>query len=536
MLIFPRKGNKGEFRLRMLAERRYRGASLKTGLHLQIRISRQQTERCFAARLSLPMICSPIPTVRIIASVFNFLMTVAMVQGGDLPLVKVDANHAAGTVNITPEAPDQPPEPIFDVQKYGAKGDGVTFDTTALQKAIDACACSGGSVLLPKGIYLTQPLVLKGKMTFYISAGAVLLGSTRPEDYPEKMPAHTASVANRRSLLFADGADDLKLDGGGIIDGQGKLLPMVGKEPFRPSLIRIFSSHRVSVRHLTLQNPRMWTEVYSECDVLTIDHLTVKSPAGYVPNLDGIDICDSSHVDITNSDFKSEDDAICLKSGGSNGLQHIRIENNKITSFSANGIKLGTASCGPVSDLRIINNEVVGAKLGALCIESVDGSVIDGVYVHGLEIHHVNQPIFIRLGVRKGGPPERGNYALKEAPIAGKLQNMVIEQVRATDINGGAQAGCPICGISDRRISNVILQDIYLELPGGVAKPPDKPPELTGAYPQSSMFKVMPGWGFYVRHADVVFKDVVLKCIKPDARPAIATEDATAKQINVISQ
>ena len=63
-------------------------------------------------------------------------------------------------------------------------------------------------------------------MTFYISSGAVLLGSTRPEDYPEKMPAQTAAVSNRRSLIFADGADDLKLDGGGIIDGQGQQLPM----------------------------------------------------------------------------------------------------------------------------------------------------------------------------------------------------------------------------------------------------------------------------------------------------------------------
>jgi polygalacturonase len=110
----------------------------------------------------------------------------------------------------------------------------------------------------------------------------------------------------------------------------------------------------------------MWTEVYSECDGLTIDHLTVHSPAGYAINLDGIDICDTSHVDITNSDFEAEDDGICLKSEGSAGMQHIRIENNKITDYSANAIKLGTASHGPVSDLRIINNEVVKARLGGL--------------------------------------------------------------------------------------------------------------------------------------------------------------------------
>ena len=414
----------------------------------------------------------------------DLILGSTIAQGSDIPLGQVDSNHPAATVNITPETPDPPPSPVFDVQKYGAKGDGVTFDTGAIQKAIDACSGSGGSVLLSKGTYLTAPLVLKGKMTFYISTGAVLLGSTRPEDYPEKMPAQTASRSNRRSLIFADGADDLKLDGGGVIDGQGQHLPMEGKEPSRPSLIRIFSSHRVSVRHLTLQNPRMWTEVYSECDGLTIDHLTVHSPAGYAINLDGIDICDTSHVDITNSDFEAEDDGICLKSEGSAGMQHIRIENNKITDYSANAIKLGTASHGPVSDLRIINNEVVKARLGGLCIESVDGSIVDGVYIHGLEMHHVGQPIFLRLGARKEGAPELIGQPLTAPPVAGKLQDIVITQVRATEVNGKDGSGCPICGIPDGRISGVLIQDVYLELPGGVTQLPPQPDEKPGRLPR----------------------------------------------------
>jgi polygalacturonase len=462
------------------------------------------------------------------------LLPAVILRAGDPSLVDVDASHPAATVSISPETPDRPPAPIFDVQKYGAKGDGVAFDTIAIQRAIDACTGSGGSVLLSKGTYLTAPLVLKGKMTFYISTGAVLLGSTRPEDYPEKMPAQTSAAINRRSLIFADGADDLKLDGGGVIDGRGQQLPMQGREPARPSLLRIFSSHRVSLRHLTLQNPRMWTQVYSECDGLTLDHITVRSPAGYAINLDGVDVCDSSNVEITNCDIEAEDDGICLKSHGPIGLQHIHIENNKVTDFSANAIKLGTASHGPVSDLRIINNEIVKARIGGLCIESVDGSVVDGVYVHGLEMHHVSQPIFLRLGAREGGAPELVDRKLTGPVVAGKLQNIVIEQVRAMDTGGGDKSGNPICGIPDRRITGVLIQDAYLELPGGVAQVPNQvPSEYPGRYPEASMFKVMPGWGFYVRHADVVFKNVTLKSMKPDVRPAIATEDGTAKQTNV---
>ncbi len=409
----------------------------------------------------------------------------------------------------------------------------MAFDTEAIQKAIDACTGSGGSVLFSGGNFLTAPLVLKEKMTLYIAADSVLLGSTRPADYPEKMPAQTASLANRRSLLFADNANELNLDGGGVIDGQGQLLPMTGKEPLRPSLIRIFSSQHVSVRHLTLKNPRMWTQVYSECDGLILDHLTVRSPAGYVPNLDGADICESSNVSVTNCDVEAEDDGICLKSSGTLGLHHIRIENDRITDYDANAIKIGTASRGPISDLSIKNIEVVKAKLGGICLESVDGAAVDGVLVRGIEIHHVTQPIFLRLGARKGGPPELA-HPLPGDAVAGKLQNIVIEQIRATDINGGATAGDPISGIPGAKIVNVLIQDVYLELPGGVNVLPPQPTEQEGGYPQSSMFKIMPGWAFFVRHAEgVEFKDIVVKALHTDSRPAISTTDAEVKQENV---
>jgi polygalacturonase len=234
-----------------------------------------------------------------------------------------------------------PPKPVFDPRTYGAKADGTTYDTVALQKAIDACAGTGGTVYLAKGKFLTAELTLKGGMTFYVERDAKLVGGVEAADYPELLPAHTLATANRRSLLFADGADGLILDGPGVIDGQGKLVKMSGKETQRPSLLRIFNSKDVVVRNITLANPRMWTDVYSECDNLLIDHLTVLSPKVNGSNLDGMDICDCHDVVIRNCHIESEDDSICLKTYGLPGLKNILVENNVVQTSGANGIKFG---------------------------------------------------------------------------------------------------------------------------------------------------------------------------------------------------
>ena len=171
-----------------------------------------------------------------------------------------------------------PPMPVFDVRKFGAKGDGKTYDTLAIQSAVDACAGTGGSVVLSRGSYLTAQLQLKGGMTFYIDRSAVLLGGTDPADYPVLAPSGPArgmvAFACRRSILYANQADHLIIDGGGTIDGQCKLVRMSGPEPDRPSLLRIFQSNGVAVRNVMMKNPRMWTQFYDNANGIKIGTMT----------------------------------------------------------------------------------------------------------------------------------------------------------------------------------------------------------------------------------------------------------------------
>lgn len=417
--------------------------------------------------------------------------------------------------------------PSFDPRSYGARGDGITYDKAALQKAIDACGDTGGSVILSAGRYLSGQLTLHAHMTLHLERGAVLLGGTNPEDYPVLMPEKTSATAIRRSLLFADKADGLTIEGEGEIDGQCKLVKMYGKESERPSLIRIFSSKNVTVRDITLRNPRMWTQVYSECSNLLLDQITVIAPPD-CPNLDGMDICDSHDVVIRNCNVFSEDDCICLKSHGKEGLQNILVENNRMLSYHANGIKLGTATVGPVSHLVIRNNVVTYAKFGGLCIESVDGSAVSDVLVQNLDLYRTSQPVFIRLAHRIGNGGA-GDLESKDRPI-GSLDGVTIEGLRALGTHNDTHASCTITGIPDARVTNVTLKNWYVEMPGGLTNLPALPAEKEAGYPQSNIFGETPAYGLFIRHADgVVLDHVIFGALKPDARPWLANVDASVK-------
>ena len=405
-----------------------------------------------------------------------------------------------------------PPSPHFDPRNYGAKGDGITYDTEALQKAIDACGGTGGSVLLSPGTYLSAELTLHGKMTLFLEKGAVLLGGTNPEDYPILLPDSMKQRALQRSLLYACHADGLTIDGPGEINGQCKLVRMYGKEPERPSLIRIFKSKDITIKNVTLRNPRMWTQIYSECQNLMVDGVTVSAPPD-CPNLDGIDVCDSQDAIVRNCHIDSEDDGICLKSHDVTGLKNITIQNNVIHVYHANAIKIGTATVGPISHLVINSNTITGAKLGGLCIESVDGSAVSDISVDGLEMSGVAQPLFIRLAHRSG-------------PIAGSIDGVIIRNLHSKR-NSVNKPSCTITGIPGSKIRNVTIENCSFEMPGGMTTNSAMPPEKEKIYPQSDIFGTIPGHAFFIRHAEgITLKNITIQLNSPDARPWLVTDDA----------
>lgn len=220
----------------------------------------------------------------------------------------------------------QQPTHICDPMSYGARADGVTKDTKAMQKAIDVCAKSGGgTVRIAQGTMLIAPIVLKSHITLEVVKGAKLLGSPDPKDYPQ------SSIVNGNTpqpLIYSDHAEDITITGGGIIDGNGEPFWKKAKETpgkiagahTRPRLIVFDHTNHVRMHDITVQNGAQWQITpYFDNDV-DIHNIRVIAPADS-PNTDGIDPFSSHHVRIAHVFIDVGDDNVAVKSGmpGSKG-------------------------------------------------------------------------------------------------------------------------------------------------------------------------------------------------------------------------
>ncbi|HEY5910880.1 MAG TPA: glycoside hydrolase family 28 protein [Verrucomicrobiae bacterium] len=442
-----------------------------------------------------------------------------------LAQLSTPALAAAGLSGTTWAAESTSQLATFNVKSFGARGDGVTPDTTALQKAIDACAQSGGgTVYLPPGRYLSGTIFLRSHVTVELDAGATLLGSTKLEDYPPTISSVRSYTDNytERSLIYAENLQQIGLQGRGLIDGQGGAFK--GAYKVRPYLIRIIGCRDVCVRELTLKDSPMWVQHYLACDGVRIDGITVSSKCN--ANNDGIDIDGCQRVRIANCDISSGDDAIVLKSTLARACKNVVITNCLLSS-DCNAFKLGTESNGGFENIVLGNCSIYDTRLAGIALEEVDGGVLDGVSISNVTMNNVKGPIFIRLGNR--ARPFRENM---EKPAMGELRNVMISQVQAT---GADRTGCCLAGLPGHLIENITLSNIRISSAGGgtAAAARRQIPENPEAYPEYSMFGVLPAYGFYCRHArNLVLDNVEVSVATPDERSSLICEDVNTLRLS----
>ena len=423
----------------------------------------------------------------------------------------------------------------YNVLDFGAKGDGTTMNTIAIQKTIDACNKTGGVVIFPSGKYLTGTIYLKNNVSIYLQNGAIILGSNHLKDYPENLPDYQFLRKGKikRALIYAENCENISIKGAGIIDGQGAFF----KEPsdknvssysVRPHVIWMIQSKNISIEGVKLQNSALWMQHYIACENLYIHNIEVYNHAN--KNNDMMDINGCKDVIISDCRGDTDDDGITIKSTHAMPNENITITNCIISSH-CNAIKCGTESNAGFKNITISNCIVRPSKdkepiygeaegISGIAMEVVDGAEMNGVHISNIMIDGPQVPIFIRLGNRA-----RGYDKDLPKPKVGSIKNITISNITAYNADA---TGSSITGIPGNPVKNITLENIRIFYKGGgtVNDATRMIPELESDYPDAIMFDRLSSYGLFIRHAEnITLSNVELYFRNDDKRPAIYLED-----------
>ncbi len=420
-------------------------------------------------------------------------------------------------------------EKRYDIRQFGAKSDGKSLCTQAIQSAIDKCADDGGgTVYLPPGAWLTGTVYLASRVTIWLDTGCTLLGSKDKADYgrPRQLRDTDNETFSYWAIIAGKDLEHIAIRGRGTIDGQGANFKYKGGP--RPKNIYIENCRDVLVEDIRLRDAGSWMQHYRNCDRLTIRGIAVFNHVSY--NNDGLNIDSCRDVTITGCMVDSDDDAIVLKSLSLKPCENIVISDCIISSH-CNSIKMGTESGGGFQNITVTNCTICSPRysrviygrqrgLAGLALEIVDGGTLDRVAISNIAIKGVSVPIFMRLGNRA-----RTYEKDQPKPAVGKFRNVVISNILATDCS---PIGCSITGLPGHPIENVTISNVSLGFDGEGTRDDAarQVPEKPTSYPESTMFGTLPAYGFFCRHVkNVRFQNVRLATSAADLRHAVVLDD-----------
>jgi polygalacturonase len=361
---------------------------------------------------------------------------------------------------------------ICDAGAYGAKADGTTKDTLALQKAIDDCAGKGGgTVRLGRGTFLTGPLVLKSHITLQIDAGATLLGSQDRADYPRMTEMREDAI---QPLINATNAQDISIRGGGTIDGAGQpwwaeVYAHKDSPDYvaakRPRLILFDHSKHILIEGVTIQNSASWQVTLYYSDDVTLRNAKILAPE-HSPNTDGVDPFSSHHVAISHMTIDVGDDNVAIKSGqpGSPGPDDpsTDITVTDCTFLHGHGMSIGSEVSGGVENVRVARVHFKGTANGVRVKSNRDrGGDIGHLDFRDVTMEDVGTPVLITEYYPRIPDQDSAQPITRLTP---RFHDISITNLSAT----GAKTAGFIVGLPESPITSIALSNVHISAEKGM--------------------------------------------------------------------
>ena len=411
---------------------------------------------------------------------------------------------------------------IYNVQDYGAVGNGVHDDTSAIQSAIDACFASGGGRVLLSGshIYRSGTIVLRSNIDFHIDKDTVLKASDNISDFDPSgnynadelkvtVPTYESCEYSGNPTLFflyAKDASDITVSGEGTIDGNEEIFYGTVTEwhidgAFYPRVPMLFLENieGLTITDITLRRSAFWTIHPVGCRNIRIEGITIENNR-LLANCDGIDPDHCRNVSITKCRISTADDCIVFKNteyGMAYGpCEDITVTDCDLSSTSA-AIKFGTESEELFRNIRISNIRITDTNRG-ISLQLRDRGSIEDVSFDNISIdtHFVSkkhwwgdaEPIAITAVKRNAGTK------------IGHISNIRFNNIRCNSDNG-----ILIYGDETVNIRDISFKDLTLQIKDGDKerrderdlRPCDDIPFVSAAFKR-----------FFVRNAvNVLFED-----------------------------
>lgn len=391
---------------------------------------------------------------------------------------------------------------VYSANDFGAKGDAVTLDTEAIQRAIDEAERNGGGIVtFEPGNYLTGSLFVGNNVNLHIPKGCMLCGSQRIEDY-KKIPTRVAGIEMEwpAALVNIIGKKNVAITGDGVIHGRGKIFwdkywkmreeynPkglrwIVDYDCERPRGILIAESEDVTVKEVVLYQPGFWSLHILYSRYVTVDDIIISNNIeGHGPSTDGVDIDSSEFILVQNSKINCNDDNFCLKAGrDADGLrvnrpcQYVLIR-NCIAGKGGGLFTCGSETSGSIRHIVAQGMKGYGTSAGLRFKSTCQrGGTIEEIYLYDIEMIGVRNPLVVDLNWHPAYSTSKLPEGYDEAtipqhwktmllPVSKKegtphFRNIHLKNVTAT----GAKTCITAVGIEESRLEYFTFDNVSIE-------------------------------------------------------------------------